>query len=289
MNQQIKKVLYYIETNLQESFIIEDLAKVAGYSKFHFCRIFKLSVGESVMDYILRLRIEKSSFKLVQDNSIIDVAYDVGYQTPNGFNKAFKKLFGISPTQYKKIRNDFLDRFKMKIMRTPEIIQLEEKWVVFTRETGEYTKSSKIAWERLSQNLNKLETLIPQDELLNMDQDIELDENKGEYLGICHDDPAITKPENIRYDAAIAWKKKDIEFLSKHGFESKIIQGGKYAMTQHLGDPEKNLDIWFALYKWCDDNGYKYRDVPAFEKYVNILDYENDPTKQVTQIYIPIE
>jgi len=288
MNQQIKKVLYYIETNLEESFVIEDLAKIAGYSKFHFCRIFKLSVGESIMDYILRLRIEKSSFKLVQYSSIIDVALDVGYKTPNGFNKAFKKLFGITPTQYKKIKNNFLKRFKRDIMDTPKIVELEEKLVVFTRETGDYEQSSKKAWEKLSENLNKLEESIPDEDLINIDQNIELDESKGEYFGICHDDPTITKSENIRYDAAIAWKKEDIEFLSKYGFETKSIQGGKYVMVQYIGVPEKNLDTWFTLYKWCDENGYNFRDIPAFEKYINILTYPNEPEKQITEIYIPI-
>jgi len=60
MNEQILKALYYIEENLDSSLDLDDIAKVAGYSKYHFCRIFKLNVGESMMEYITRLRLEKA-------------------------------------------------------------------------------------------------------------------------------------------------------------------------------------------------------------------------------------
>lgn len=55
MNRQIEKVLYHIEQNLDDTLI-------AGYSKYHFCRIFKLNVGESMMEYITRLRLEKAFY-----------------------------------------------------------------------------------------------------------------------------------------------------------------------------------------------------------------------------------
>lgn len=91
INQQIQKVLYFIENNLNNQLDLDDLARIAGYSKYHFSRCFKLNVGESVIDYMTRLRLEKSQFKIIQNNSMINVALDIGYETPNGFNKAFKK------------------------------------------------------------------------------------------------------------------------------------------------------------------------------------------------------
>jgi len=284
MNQQIKKVLYYIESNIEEPFLIEDLAKVAGYSPFHFCRIFKLSVGESVMEYIIRLRLEKGALKLFQTNLTIDVALDIGYQTPNGFNKAFKKVFGLTPTEYKKQKTDFLENYKGKLMETPKIVTLEDKHIVFVRQVGEYMTSSTIAWKSLSNSLNALVEQFKNDKV-----SILLDPKEGELIGICHDDPSVTKPENIRYDAAIAWEKKSIDILGNYGLDTKKISGGKYIMVNHYGDiKEENLDTWLALYNWCNKNGYKLRDAPSFEKYSNDV-LELDSGKHLIQLYIPIE
>lgn len=149
MNEQIQKVLYFIEKNLNVALELDDLARIAGYSKYHFSRSFKLNTGESITDYVTRLRLEKAQLKVIQETSIIDVALDVGYETPNGFNKAFKKTFGVSPLKYKKIKRDFLDKFKGKLTQTPQKVVLEDKFVIFTREVGDYNVSSKIAWDRL--------------------------------------------------------------------------------------------------------------------------------------------
>jgi AraC family transcriptional regulator len=279
MYEQIQKVLYYIEQNIESSFELESLARYAGYSKYHFCRIFKLYVGESVMDYIIRLRLERAQFLVIQKSSLIDLSLDVGYKTPNGFNKAFRKTFGISPSQYKKIKTDFLQKFRGKFMQTPKIVTLSEKYIVFTREKGEYDTSSKIAWQQLSNSLNDFGK-----KLINSKETISLDSKEAELFGICYDDPTVTKPENIRYDAAISWSKEKIDFLSKHGFETKKIEAGTYANTTYSGDSEANLESWFSLYSWCEENGYKFRDSPSFEKY----EQTNRSESHIIEIYIPI-
>jgi AraC family transcriptional regulator len=294
MNECIKKSLYYIETHLDEPFDLDDLAKIAGYSKYHFSRIFKLHVGESIIEYITRLKLEKAQLKVMHKNLIIDVALDVGFETPNGFNKAFKKIFGTSPTEYKKIKSDFLKNFKGKLMQEPKIVTLEEKFVVFTRESGEYNTSSKIAWERLSNSLNGLEEKIKKGDETFFQKikdgfTIELDPKKGELLGICHDDPTVTQSQNIRYDASIAWEKDKIDFLKRYGYETKTIEGGQYAMTTYYGRSDENLDSWLGLYGWCVENGYNFRDTPPFEKYVNMIENIDNPDKQITEIYIPIK
>jgi AraC family transcriptional regulator len=282
MNPQIQETLQFIEKNLNEELTIELLAKIAGYSKFHFSRIFKVYVGESVMDYVTRLKIEKSSFELIGEKSIIDIAFNFGYKTPTGYNKAFKKSFGISPSQYKKEKINFLKNFKRNLMNTPQIIQLEEKYIVYERAIGAYEKAD-IAWENLSTKLN----LLGKDTTIS--ETIFIEEKDGEYYGVCHDDPTVTKEENIRYDAAISWEKGIIDFLSYHGFDTKTLEAGKYATVTYEGNPNKNLDTWFALYNWCEENGYEFKNLPPFEKYLNITKVLNQPEKQITQIYIPIK
>ncbi|MCH9739569.1 MAG: AraC family transcriptional regulator [Epsilonproteobacteria bacterium] len=286
MSQPIQKALYYIETHLDDELEIVHLAKVAGYSPYHFCRVFKTQVGESAMAYASRLRLEKSTLKMIsQEKSIIEVALASGFKTPNGFNKAFKKIFGLTPTAYKYQRVEELQRYKEKMMQTPQVVIRDEAFVVYERQTGEYDRGSEIAWQNLSTKLNDFgkacEKEPPSVEMV-------LDVKGAELLGICHDDPNVTQEENIRYDAAIAWGKPQIAFLKKHGFETKRVAEGKYIMVTHKGSHKELIGVWMGLYAWIEENGYSFRDEPPFEKYLN-MPMDTKQSELLTEIYVPVE
>lgn len=92
MNKRIKKAIYHIENNLDKDLDINFLSQISGYSRFHFCRVFKAQTGESVMSYTTRLRIEASSIQVgLGKDSMINVAFDAGFQTPTGYLKAFRR------------------------------------------------------------------------------------------------------------------------------------------------------------------------------------------------------
>ncbi|HHD75709.1 MAG TPA: AraC family transcriptional regulator [Campylobacterales bacterium] len=286
MNPQIKKVTYYIENHLEEELEGQFLAKMAGYSHYHFCRIFKLNVGESVLAYTTRLRLQRASREVsLGHKSMIEIALDAGYKTPTGFLKAFKKQFGTTPTAYQNNVIGIWNRYKDVKMENIEIVERDEAYVVFTRELGEYDKSSEIAWRRLSDAMNGLgkrfQEKPPQIEM-------SLGMGNGEALGICHDDPQVTDEANIRYDAALAWGKAEIEELAKYDFETKRVAGGKYAKTHYQGDYAKAEEAWYGVYAWIEKNGYEFRDEPAFEKYLNAHE-ESDPNKIETEVYVPIQ
>lgn len=284
MNPQIKKVTYYIENHLDDSFDVEKLARYAGYSPYHFCRIFKLYTGESVISYATRLKLERAAKDLMlQKKSMIEVALNAGYMTPTGFLKAFKTRFGTTPSTYKKRIDENFVSYKEIRMNKPEIVQREETYVVFTREMGEYERSSKIAWERLSALMNNLGTVFSK---TPPSIEMNLGEGNGEALGICHDDPQVTDESNIRYDAALAWGQAEVNELAKYDFETKTVAGGRYAMVEYKGD--KNAEeAWYGLYAWVEENGYEFRDEPAFEKYIDAW-HTNDTTNIQTEIYVPI-
>lgn len=284
MNPQIKKATYYIEEHLDDELDVVKLAKIAGYSHFHFCRVFKIHIGESVMSYTTRLRLERASTEVyLGKKSILNIALDAGYQTPTGFLKAFKKRFGTTPTEYKSSAKELLRKYEEIKMNVPKIVTRDEVNVVFTRELGEYTKSSDIAWRRLSKMMNSLHEKFaknPPEYTMN------LEKGKAEALGICHDDPQVTNEENIRYDAALAWGNKETEVLAKYDFETKTIAGGRYAKVEYLG-ASNSEDSWYGLYSWVEKNGYTLRDEPSFEKYLN-GDIDTDVEKLLIEVYVPI-
>ena len=285
MNPQIKKVIYYIEEHLDDELDVLTLAKVAGYSHFHFCRIFKMHVGESSMSYAARLRLERAAGHVVLGKqSMINIALDAGFQTPTGFLKAFKKRFGTTPSQYKSSANRLPNKYKEYIMDNVKIVKRDEVYVVFAREMGAYEKSSKIAWDRLSADMDDLERKFAQRPPKTA---MCLGRGNAEALGICHDDPEVTEDAKLRYDAALAWDKEDVEELANYDFETKTVAGGKYAVTEYKGGSEEAEKAWYGLYGWVEKNGYSFRDEPAFEKYINAWD-ETDPTHIQTEVYVPV-
>jgi AraC-like DNA-binding protein len=100
--KRILKVLIYIEKHIDEDLTMDQLAKVACYSPFHFHRIFQAIVGETVHAYVKRLRIETAAGKLrYTDRSVTEIALDASFETPSAFTKAFKQFMGSSPKSYR--------------------------------------------------------------------------------------------------------------------------------------------------------------------------------------------
>lgn len=96
----IKRNIEYIEANIKERLTPEIVASNAGYSLYHFCRVFQACMDISVMEYIRKRRLSLAATELFKGRRIIDIAFDYGFETQSGFAKAFRKEYGFSPTQY---------------------------------------------------------------------------------------------------------------------------------------------------------------------------------------------
>jgi len=100
--ETIKKVVEYIEENLNNELSLDKIAKKSGYSKFHLHRIFSKIVGETIHKYIQKRRLTEAARKLVYtDESIIDIALISGYESQQAFTLAFKKMYKSSPQIYR--------------------------------------------------------------------------------------------------------------------------------------------------------------------------------------------
>lgn len=99
-NDAIALCIDYIEKNIKNELSPELIANECGYSTFHFSRVFNINKGITLMEYVKKRRLSLAAEDLFDDKKIIDIALEYGFQTHNGFSKAFKKEFGFSPTQY---------------------------------------------------------------------------------------------------------------------------------------------------------------------------------------------
>ena len=97
----IQASIDYIEDHLKEDLTAEALASIAGFSAYHYSRVFHAYVGKPVMEYIRCRRLAYAVVELAQGRRIIDIALEYGFETHNGFGKAFRKIYGCSPEQYR--------------------------------------------------------------------------------------------------------------------------------------------------------------------------------------------
>lgn len=98
----VQKARDYIERHKMEAMSLTDVARVAGASVFHLCKVFHKSTGLKFTDYVARVRLEDARTQLLNPNRrISEVAYDVGFQSLTQFNRTFKRVFGQSPTEFR--------------------------------------------------------------------------------------------------------------------------------------------------------------------------------------------
>ena len=97
---RVNRVIDYIESYYEKPLQLEELVDVASFSPFHFHRIFKALVGETLNRFINRIRIEKAASKLIDNpnKSITEIAFDYGFSGSASFARAFREAFNMSAT-----------------------------------------------------------------------------------------------------------------------------------------------------------------------------------------------
>jgi AraC-like DNA-binding protein len=98
----VLKAREYIDKHKNEELSLADVAKTAGASVFHFCKVFHKATGLTFTDYVARIRLEDARTRLLNPNlRVSEIAYDVGFQSLTQFNRTFKRVFGQSPSEFR--------------------------------------------------------------------------------------------------------------------------------------------------------------------------------------------
>jgi AraC family transcriptional regulator len=234
--RRLLRVLVHIQQHLDEPLPLEELAALACFSPCHFHRLFTGMVGESVKEHVRRLRLERAASRLkLSSLAVTRIGLDAGYESLEGFSRAFRALFGVSPSQFRSQARrqrlpasasglHFTDGAAIRQFKSLKpgdknmkvrIEHLQPLRVAFMRHVGPYGEVG-ATWDKLLPFLGK-EGFLGGDVLL---------------LGVCHDDPEVTPPAKIRYDACVS---VDAGFVPTGDIGSQVIAGGDYAVTTHFG------------------------------------------------------
>ncbi len=272
--ERMDRVIEYIHDHLDDPLALDKLAVIACFSPYHFHRIFSGMVGESVKSYIRRLRLERAAGTLMHSNTpVTDIAFDAGFETHESFTRAFNSMFGISPLGFRKAHQVALHRKQInywkEIKMEVEIVELEDMEVFFVRHVGPY-EECKPAWDTLCGWAAPKGLFHP----------------GIKVLSLSHDDPKVTPPEKIRFDACI---EADPSVTPDAPVSKKTIKGGRYAMTVHRG-PYSNLADTYAQLcgQWAPQSGYEADSRACIEVYVNNPE-ETAPADLITKVYFPVK
>jgi len=109
--KKIQETLNFIEQHLTDKLQLHSLAEHAGYSRFHFHRIFRKIIGKSVADYIRERRMAQAAKDLIAtDRRVIDIALHYRFGSQESFTRAFKKVYDLAPGRYRKLLRKITDK-----------------------------------------------------------------------------------------------------------------------------------------------------------------------------------
>ena len=228
-------LLVHIQAHLDQNLSLEVLSAKASLSPAHFQRTFRALVGETPKAYVARLRLERAAFRLlIHDATLLDIALDCGFRNHETFTRAFRRRFGMPPSGY---RAWVRTQARQLPESTPEqsdaaysfsetkIRRLHRAHLAFLRHVGPYEAVPDSLFDSLEDWAAKQGLAGPRI-----------------WLGIGHDAPGSTRPEHLRFDAALVVPSA---FASRGPIGHQILEGGEFAVTTHAG-PFSTLPAAYA-------------------------------------------
>lgn len=284
----------YISAHFDEELKLEDVAREASFSMFHFHRIFKAVVGETVAGFTRRIRLEAAANRLISKptQDVTAIAFECGFSSSQNFAKAFKAAYKITPTEFRKskignkeskdgnafglqagygpehMKKDSLLNERIRTMNA-EVKEMPEYHVAYVRKIGPYgPETCGAAFTELMQWAGP-KGLIGQ----------------GAMLAVYWDNPEVTSPEKCRSDACL-------EVADGTAVDSPValqkIEGGPHAVCHFEIKPEGFPKAWEDAFAWLIQSGQECADRPCYEVYQNNAQ-EHPEGKWIVDICIPLK
>lgn len=296
--QRINRVVDYIDAHLDEEHSLEKLSQVAFFSPFHFHRIFKALTGETINNYVKRIRLQRAGSMLITDfeRPVAEVATLCGFNSTAVFCRAFRSHFGTSTGMFRKYH--------------------------FEKERKNGQSASKNSQSLLNAPLYISDEIITQHRNVQMETNIQVKEMPAMDLIYCrhvgrfdqiggayeklfkwagprgllkfpetktvtvyHDDPKVVDIKDLRQSACIT---VDADTKAEGEFGKMHVPGGKYAVGSFRVEPDQFGEAWDSVCRWLADSGYQPADGHPYEYYPK--EHEEGPPMVFTvDICVPVK
>lgn len=272
---RIARAQRLLERRLDEDVSLDELAQEAGYSSFHFHRLFRAATAETVRQQVRRLRLERAAGRLVHtQDEILPIAIAAGYGSHEAFTRAFQAHFDASPSAFRAEQREI--RRPPSPTMTDSPVRIENRpteHIAYVRHVGPYI-GAKDAWQSLMKwGWKKM-----------------LFGKKPELFGLAYDDPQVTDESQCRYEACMVVKPGT---KVKPPVETRDHPGTAYAVYTHHGPYEEFPQAYANLVGRIesgpiDGQQYCFGEPPALEIYMNDP-RKTKPEDLVSEIWMPVK
>ncbi len=273
---RLNSAINYIEEHLCDTIDYDEMARIACCSTYHFQRMFAYMADTTLSEYIRRRRMSRAAVDLQNgEEKIIDIALKYGYDSPTAFNRAFRSVHGVAPSQIK------AEGASIKVF--PPI---SFKITIKGAEQMEYKIENKDTFrivgvsEPLHRELEKNFEMVPQ-----MWQRVSMDGTIPKLASMMDSDPmgmlgvSVCNEENWKYYIAVA---------SNHAIDSAleeyIVPAATWAIFCGSGSGQSIQELEKRIVtEWLPTSGYEYANAPDIEVYLS-----PDPQNAKYEVWIPV-
>lgn len=260
---RMKNALELMERKMEEQLELAEIAKAAYSSPFHFQRMFHMLTGVTVAEYIRKRKLTLAAQELtISSAKVVDVALKYGYDSPESFSKAFRKLHGITPSAAREpgARLKAFPRISFhlslkgdkdmdyKIIEKDHFTVLGKSIQVTTKDGENFRRIPKF-WEDSygDGTIKKLSSIGPYKDLLGICMEMEHDKERFTYMIAVEESPGT----------------------KEHGFSKKDIPAATWAVFTSVGPmPHAIQNLWERIFhEWFPATGYEHAEGPELEVY----------------------
>ena len=278
----IIQALDWIEERLKEEITVSDISERIGYSLFHFIRLFNGVTGWNPKEYIQNRRLTEASYELAHtDRRIIDIAFDYRFGDHETFTRSFKRVFGMSPSDYRKNLSSYqlplLNRICAEELRMrsrkqqtePEIVELgvirlSGMMTLVNSDTSVITT----LWAKLMPDISKIPNRT----------------NPNGYYGVSFW-PSHCEDEEFFHFIGIETSTPELTPLN---MVSKTIPAARYLKFVHRGRSRDVVATYDYIYReWLPRSQYRLC-VPYEFEYCGERYFGPDNEASESEIYIPV-
>lgn len=247
------KAIHYIEENITNEIDYKKISKMVGISEQSFNRIFSFMTDTTITEYIRKRRLSRAYEELKSSNiKIIDLAMKYNYESDISFTRAFKKLFGITPSEARNSDN-YIKLFPIAVIKeNNNVKELKYKIIEINKDKNVYCFG--VEEKNYDDYLYKIRKLYNRVKKLNIYEKMN---DKGEMFG-------ISVLENNKYKYFLGSETK---------FDNSIkivVPKGKYVVFE-IGSRNQNsiVEKYKSIYaEWIPATSYKVNMNFTFELYV---------------------
>ncbi|MBO1308848.1 AraC family transcriptional regulator [Enterococcus sp. 669A] len=268
----------YVEEQLTGEIEIEEAAKRAKCSAYHYQRMFSYIAGVTLGEYIRRRRMSLAGVDLQAGQKVIDVAAKYGYESPTSFNRVFKTVHGITPQEAKKDGAKLTSYPMLTFAITVKGVHAME-YQLIDKEAFHVTGLGLELGENMEENQQKIPMFWNETAASGKLQKLLpiMDANSPGVFGIS----LMTEAVQEKWEYIIAVASEEVPA----GFQQYKIPAAKWAVFAGTGPmPHAIQDLGKQIFtEWLPTSGFEYAELPDMEVYL-----DQNPADAKFQIWLPV-